>query len=30
MRAKKFAGVTPSAFEIAALTGDMPVASNTG
>ena len=30
MRAKKLAGVTPIAFVIAALTGDIPVASRTG
>ena len=30
MSAKKFAGVTPIAFVTAALTGDMPVASNIG
>jgi hypothetical protein len=30
MSAKKFAGVTPRALVIAALTGDIPVASKTG
>ena len=30
MSAKKFAGVTPSAFVTAALTGEIPVASRTG